>query len=1143
MRMRDEQPDDDRPLVLVADDDADLRQYIVRVLGELYRTEAVGDGATALTAALAQTPDVILTGLMLPPLDGVGLMAALRADPRTSGVPVIMLTADAGEDTTVDGLQRGADDFLVQPFGAGELLARVAIHLKMARLCRESSAAIQASADQFRALVNASSDVVYRMNADWTELRHLQGREFIADAHEPNRSWLEKYIHPDDRRLVTETIHVAVRSKGPFELEHQVVRTDGTLGWTFSRAIPLLDTDGAVIEWLGMASDVTVRKQAQVALRESEQEYHALFESMDQGYCVIEMIFDADSRPIDYRFLQVNPAFEQHTGIRNAQGQRMREIAPDHEVRWFEIYGRVAVTGEAIRFVDQAKGLGNRWFDVYAFRLGSSESHTVAILFSDISARIAAEGTLKASEDRSRSILDSITDGFFALDKDWRLTFINAAAGQMMDRAPSDLIGERLLDVYPDLVGSEFEQAYRRVLARQTAETFTAYYLNFDRWYEVSAYPALTGLSLYFRDVTDRRRVEHEREQFAALVEASPDFISVAGLDQRIRYVNQAGTALSGLTPDQLASISVRDFFHEDERDRIGSLIAGSENGEQVVVDSHFQHLQTGELIPVSWSLLRLRDTSGNVNGYATVTRDLTERNAAEILLRASEERRRLALDAAELGTWHLEPESRVVQTDARFRAIFGATEEMSDFLQLFAVIHPDDVSAVEEALAMATRLEDPTPYAVEYRVVHPDGSLHWIFAKGRSSVDGVGATRRVTSFDGTVADITDRKQGEEERERLVARLQEQDQRKDEFLATLAHELRNPLAPIRNGLQLMRLTQGDADASERTRSMMERQVGQMVHLLDDLLDVSRISRGKISLRKERIELTSAIAQAIEISRPFIDQGGHELVVDVPPGPIHVDGDLTRLAQVFSNVLNNAAKYTPREGHIRLTVQQLGSDAVVSVTDDGMGIPTDMLSKIFEMFTHVERNLERSQSGLGIGLSIVRRLVELHGGSVEARSDGDGQGSELIVRLPVDLSGVGPEPLDEATVARPTAAYRILVVDDNVDSAESLATLLTIMGHETRMAHDGLEAVDVAEAFRPTVMMLDIGLPKLDGVEVCRRIRQQAWGKDIVVIALTGWGQDADKRRTLDAGADAHLVKPVAPAALEQLLAELTVSSN
>ena len=692
-------------------------------------------------------------------------------------------------------------------------------------------------------------------------------------------------------------------------------------------------------------------------------------------------------------------------------------------------------------------------------------------------------------------------------------------------------------------IGSEFERVYRRVIAAQTAESFTAYYPNFDRWYEVTAYPAPEGLTVYFRDVTDRRRVEHERHQFAALVEASPDFIGVAGLDLRGLYVNRAGMAMSGLKADQLASISVRDFFPESERDRIQSFIAGSEGGEQVVVDTYFEHLHTGQLIPVSWSFLRLRDESGNVTGYATVTRDLTERNAAENLLRASEERRRLALDAAELGMWHVDPATRATITDARFRTIFGTTEEWTDYLQAVAVIHPDDQPAVLDAVAAATRLENPVPYCIEYRIVHPNGSLRWVMANGRASFAGIGSARRVANFDGTVADITDRKQGEEEREQLVARLREQDQRKDEFLAILAHELRNPLAPIRNGLQLMRLSHGDVDASERTRSMMERQVGQMVHLLDDLLDMSRISRGTISLRKERIDLTSAIAQAIEISRPFIDQSGHELVVDVPPAPIFVDGDLTRLAQVFSNVLNNAAKYTPRGGHIRLSVQQLRTEAVVSVTDDGIGIPTDMLSKIFEMFTQVDRNLERSQGGLGIGLSIVKQLVEMHGGTVEACSDGDGLGSEFIVRLSTDLSGGAPAPLNEATVVRPTAAYRILVVDDNVDSAESLAMLLTIMGHETKTAYDGLEALDAAAAFRPRVILLDIGLPKLDGVEVCRRIRQQAWGKDMVVIALTGWGQEEDKRKTLAAGVDAHLVKPLVPAALEQLLAELTAASG
>ena len=251
----------------------------------------------------------------------------------------------------------------------------------------------------------------------------------------------------------------------------------------------------------------------------------------------------------------------------------------------------------------------------------------------------------------------------------------------------------------------------------------------------------------------------------------------------------------------------------------------------------------------------------------------------------------------------------------------------------------------------------------------------------------------------------------------------------------------------------------------------------------------------------------------ETSRPSIEQADHEMLIEMPPSPIHVDADLTRLAQVFSNLLNNAAKYTQRGGRMRLTVQQLGGEAVVSVKDNGIGIPTHMLPHVSEMFTQVDRNLERSQGGLGIGLSIVKRRVEMHGRSVEVRSDGDGRGSDFVVRLPVDLLVVGDKPFDEVKAVRPTAYYRILVVDDNLDSAESLTMLLTIMGHETRTAHDGLEALDVAAAFRPKVMLLDIGMPKPDGFEVCRRIRQQACGKDMVVIVLSGWGQEEDKRRS------------------------------
>ena len=388
----------------------------------------------------------------------------------------------------------------------------------------------------------------------------------------------------------------------------------------------------------------------------------------------------------------------------------------------------------------------------------------------------------------------------------------------------------------------------------------------------------------------------------------------------------------------------------------------------------------------------------------------------------------------------------------------------------------------------------------------------------------------RVTFLAPTGTDITDRKRAEEA-------LQQSDRRKDEFLAILAHELRNPLAPIRNGLQIMRLGKGDTEVIEQARTMMERQLGQMVHLVDDLLDLSRISRGMIELRKERVELSMIVQRAVETSRPLLEANCHDLTITMPPGPVYVDADVTRLAQVFSNLLNNAAKYTERGGRVQLAVQRRGAEVVVSVKDNGVGIPAHMLPRVFEMFTQVDRNLERSQGGLGIGLSIVKRLVEMHGGSVGVESDGPGMGSEFVVRLPVVLSVAQPNVGDEAP-ERSSNRRRILVVDDNVDAAMSLAMMLKLMGNEAKTAHDGLEALNVAGTFRPDLILLDIGMPRLNGHETAKRIREQPWGKGVLLVALTGWGQEEDRRKSDESGFDSHMVKPVEPAALETLLANL-----
>ncbi|HEX5273035.1 MAG TPA: ATP-binding protein, partial [Gemmataceae bacterium] len=374
---------------------------------------------------------------------------------------------------------------------------------------------------------------------------------------------------------------------------------------------------------------------------------------------------------------------------------------------------------------------------------------------------------------------------------------------------------------------------------------------------------------------------------------------------------------------------------------------------------------------------------------------------------------------------------------------------------------------------------------------------------------------------------------------RDITARKEEDRRKNEFLALLAHELRNPLAPIRNGLQVMRLAADNPEAVAQARTLMERQLQHMVRLVDDLLDVSRISRGKLQLRKERVTLASVVANALEVCGTAGDDADHRLTVALPEEPIYVDADMTRLSQALCNLLSNATKYSERGSPITLTVRREGEQAVVSVKDAGVGIPPQMLSRVFDMFTQVDRTLERSQGGLGVGLTIVKRLAEMHGGSVEAKSEGYGKGSEFLIHLPtVPPPAAGRAGGDGQETARPSGRHRIVLADDNTDSADSLALMLQLMGHEVRTAHDGHAAVEAAEAFRPDVVLLDIGMPRMNGYDACRAIRERPWGKDVVLVALTGWGQEEDKRRSQEAGFDRHLVKPVEPAALEKLLADV-----
>ena len=386
-------------------------------------------------------------------------------------------------------------------------------------------------------------------------------------------------------------------------------------------------------------------------------------------------------------------------------------------------------------------------------------------------------------------------------------------------------------------------------------------------------------------------------------------------------------------------------------------------------------------------------------------------------------------------------------------------------------------------------------------------------------------------------------------RDRLEA-LRQADRQKDEFLATLSHELRNPLAPIRNALHVLRLAGADEQTRARVIDTMERQTGTVIRLVDDLLELSRINQGRIELRKERVKLSAVLRSALESSAPLVEAAGHELVINEPPEPLLLYADPVRLMQVISNLLNNAAKYTEKGGRIVLSARVEAGEAVISVGDNGLGIAPEMLSRIFDMFVQVDPGRERTRQGLGIGLTLVKRLVELHGGRVEARSEGLGKGSEFIVRLPAladqrvaRAAGAPPQPVGSDRRHSDLIRFRILVVDDHHDAADSLATLLRLLGHQVRVAYEGIGGIETAKAFRPEVALLDIGMPGIDGFELGTRLRREPALQRMLMIALTGYGRDEDRQRTRDAGFNAHLVKPVDIAALNTLLAQFSAGSE
>ena len=622
------------------------------------------------------------------------------------------------------------------------------------------------------------------------------------------------------------------------------------------------------------------------ALWKGDERYRVLFESIDEGFCVIEVLFDSSGAPNDYRFLEINPAFEKQTGLENAVGKRIRELVPRHEAHWFEIYGEVARAGEPQRFVQEARYAEHRWFDVYAFRVGRPEERKVAILFKDISARKRAEEAVHESEQRLRAFVTASSEVVYRMSADW----------------------------------------------------------------------------------------------------------------------------------SEMLALEGRDFSTDAPRPQR------------------------------SWLLEKF--------------------------------------------------------------------------------VEAEDQPFVKEEIDEAIRTK--SILQVEHRVRRADGTTGWTLTR---AVPILGADGEITEWFGTASDITDRKEAEHA-------LQQTDRAKDEFLAVLGHELRNPLAALSTALELLDRARAKPELVDSVRPMMHRQLAHLQRLVDDLLDVSRLARGHAVLQKTSLDLRTAVAAAIEQCWPLIRERRHELVIDLARDRVPIRGDSQRLTQVVGNLLTNAAKYSADGAKITLSARAEASEAVVRIADTGFGIPAHRLEMLFVMFKQVpEHSALGSPGGLGVGLALARQLVELHGGTITATSPGLGAGSEFIVRLPLEAmpheARVQSKPRDEWRAS--SIARRVLIVDDNVDAADSLRLMLEIRGHDVRAAYDGPAALDTLGDFPADVVLLDLGMPRMDGLEVARRIRALPLRDTPRLIALTGWGQPEDKQRTHEAGFDTHLTKPVDALALAQLI--------
>ena len=745
--------------------------------------------------------------------------------------------------------------------------------------------------------------------------------------------------------------------------------------------------------------------------------------------------------------------------------------------------------------------------------------------------------SVSASESQFRQLLEMLPVGAYTCDRDGLITFYNEQAVKLWGRAP------RLNDPVDRFCGSyklfDAEQLPIRhddcwmALALRDEQEYNGCEIVIERpdgsrvTSLAHASPIrdesdkIVGAVNLLVDITDRNRADDARALLAAIVKSSDDAIISKTLDGTITSWNASAERLFGYSTAEAVGRSIMLVTPPERYDEERMILARLRRGERIEHYETVRLTKDGRRLDVSLTASPIHGSGGQVS---SVIRDITDRNRAVEALRDSEERFHTLADNIAQFAWMADDTGSIVWYNKRWFDYTGTTFEEMRGWGWQQVHHPDHVVRVVEKIrgcfSTGEVWEDTFPLRGK------DGQYRWFLSRAIPICDASG---KVVRWFGTNTDVTVERDTEEA-------LRQADRRKDEFLAVLAHELRNPLAPISNSLHILRLAEDLDPGIDKVREIMERQTNLLVRLVDDLLEVSRITQGKIDLRSERIDLAAVIRSAVETSRPQIDARRHQLAITVSPGPITVEADPIRLAQVICNLLNNAAKFTPEGGQIWLSARAKGGQAVISVRDNGVGIPLEVLPLVFEMFTQVAAPEARPLGGLGIGLTLAKTLVQLHGGQIEARSDGPGKGSQFTVRLPLAASAAAEvaRSVPPKAIETSPAPRRILVVDDTRDSALILGKLLEALGHHVVVAGCGSVALELARTHRPDVVISDIAMADMDGCELARRLRYEPGLEGMMLVALTGYGQERDRRRTEEAGFDHHLVKPVSLEVLERM---------